>query len=88
MEFDQDTYDKIIETHNDVKHVRAGIDKMSYQLDDHEKRIRTLEKCSIEDHEERLRAIEERQNKWLGRNAFIGLAVVVFLQAISIVVQL
>lgn len=88
MEIDPDTYDKIIETHNDVKHVRAGIDKMSCQLDDHEKRIRVLEKCSIEDHEERIRVLEERQNRWLGRNAFLGLAVVVVLQLAGIVVQI
>ena len=88
MDIDQETYDKIIETHTDVKHVRAGIDKMSCQLDDHEKRIRVLEKCSIEDHEERIRVLEERQNRWLGRNAFIGLIIVVLLQLLGIVVQI
>ncbi|MDP2217400.1 MAG: hypothetical protein Q8J68_08950 [Methanolobus sp.] len=88
MEFDTDAYNKIIETHNDVKHIRLGIEKMSCQLDDHEKRIRVLEKCSIEDHEERIRLLEERQNRWLGRNAFIGIVVVVLLQIACILVQI
>ena len=85
MDIGQQTYDKIIETYNDVKHIRESIDHVSVQLDDHEVRIRTLEKCSIEDHEERLRVLEERQSRWLGRNAAIGFLVVVLLQIISII---
>lgn len=88
MEIDNDTYDKIIETRNDVKHIRAGVDKMSCQLDDHEKRIQVLEKCSIEDHEDRLRVLEEQQNRWLGRNAAIGFAILVLLQVIGFLTSL
>jgi len=87
VEIDNDTYDKIIETRNDVKHIRAGVDKMSCQLDDHEKRIRVLEKCSIEDHEDRLRVLETQQSRWLGRNAAIGFAILVLLQIIGFVVS-
>ncbi|MDG6245081.1 MAG: hypothetical protein QCH31_11970 [Methanolobus sp.] len=87
-QLDNDTYNKIIETHNDVKHVRKGIDKMSCQLDDHEKRIQVLEKCSIEDHENRIRVLEEHQNKWLGKNAAIGFVIVVILQLLGVLVSL
>jgi hypothetical protein len=88
MEFDTDTYNKIIETHNDVKHVRKSVDKMSCQLDDHEKRIQVLEKCSIEDHEDRIRALEDQQNKWLGKNAAIGFVVLVALQLVGFLLSL
>jgi len=87
VEIDNDTYDKIIETRNDVKHIRAGVDKMSCQLDDHEKRIRVLEKCSIEDHEDRIRVLEEQQNRWLGRNAAIGFAILVIMQLTGFVIS-
>jgi hypothetical protein len=85
MDIGQQTYDKIIETYNDVKHIRRSVDQLGKQLNDHEKRIRTLEKCSIEDHEERIRVLEEQQSRWLGRNAAIGFLIVVLLQILSII---
>lgn len=90
MEFDRDTYDKIVEIHNDIKHMLSSVDKMSKQLADHEKRIQSLEKCSIEehedriqDHETRIRAIETQQNQWLGKNAVIGFVVLILLQSLG-----
>jgi rRNA processing protein Krr1/Pno1 len=88
IEIDRDTYDKIIEMHSNIKHIAEEIDKMSCQLDDHEKRIRMLEKCSIEDHEDRIRALEVQQNRWLGRNAAIGFAILVLLQVIGFLTSL
>lgn len=85
MDIGQQTYDKIIETHNDVKHIRRSVDQVSKQLSDHEKRIRALEKCSIEDHEERIRVLEEQQNRWLGKNAAYGFIIIVVLQILGII---
>ncbi len=83
MDFDTDTYDKIIETRNDVKHIRTSIDQINYRINEHDKTIRDLGKCPVEDHENRIRVLEDQQNKWLGRNAVIGFAVLVIIQLIS-----
>jgi hypothetical protein len=83
-EIDTDTYNKIIETRNDVKHIRASIDKVYYRLDDHDRKLAELGRCPVEDHEARIRALEDQQNKWLGKNAAIGFVVLVILQLLGV----
>ncbi|MDP2216743.1 MAG: hypothetical protein Q8J68_05590 [Methanolobus sp.] len=87
-EIDIDTYDKIIETRNDVKHIRASIDKVYSRLDDHDRRLAELGKCPVDDHEKRIRALEVQQNKWLGKNAAIGFGILVALQLLGFMVSL
>jgi hypothetical protein len=86
-EIDTDTYNKIIETRNDVKHIRASIDQINYRINEHDKTIRDLGRCPVDDHEERIRALEDQQNKWLGRNAAIGFVVLVALQVLGFLVS-
>lgn len=88
MEFDTDTYDKIIETRNDVKHIRTSIDQINYRINEQDRTIRELGKCPVEDHEARIRVLEDQQNKWLGKNAAIGFVVLVALQLLGFLVSL
>lgn len=43
MELDKDTYDKIVETHQDVKHILKALNHGEKTFRDHSKRIRKLE---------------------------------------------